>query len=144
VALRRLSRLNGYNCIRIAENDEWKTASRKGYGLLEYLGLGCHLPSEGIAISPAKIQPIEDWAAPRSIKNLQQFLGFAEKHEEHSEVRGRCEPLWLCRRQRYSQSRIEPCREASRTFCSSWGFAKKCQERFALQAYIAGIQPIEG
>jgi hypothetical protein len=25
---------------------------------------------------PAKIQPIEDWAAPRSVKNVLQFLGF--------------------------------------------------------------------
>jgi hypothetical protein len=91
-----------YNLIRIAEGDEWKTAIRMRYGLVEHLG--CHLSSEDIAmspaktqsianwaelrISPAKIQPIEDWAAPRSVKNLQQFLGFAEK--------------------------------ASRTFCSSW------------------------
>jgi hypothetical protein len=61
------------------------------YGLLEHLG--CHLSSEGIAmspakiqsienwaelrLSPAKIQPIEDWAEPRSVENVQQFVGFA-------------------------------------------------------------------
>jgi hypothetical protein len=50
---------------------------------------------------PAKIQPIEDWAAPRSVKNLQQSLGFAEKHEERSAVLGLR-------------------RKASRTFSSSW------------------------
>jgi hypothetical protein len=94
--------LNGYSCIRIAEGGEWKTANHMGYGLLEHLG--CHLSSEGIAmspakiqsienwaelrISPAKIQPIEDWAAPRSVENFQQFLGFAEKSQERSAVLG--------------------------------------------------------
>jgi hypothetical protein len=89
--MRRLSRLNGYSCIRIAEGGEWKTAIRMRYGLLEHLG--CHLSSEGIAMSPAKIQsienwtelrislakiqPIEDWAEPRSVENVQRFLGFA-------------------------------------------------------------------
>jgi hypothetical protein len=29
------------------------------------------------ARSPAKIQPIEDWAEPRSVKNVLQFLSFA-------------------------------------------------------------------
>jgi hypothetical protein len=68
---------------------EWKTAIRMRYGLLEHLG--CHLSSEGIAMSPAKIQSIENWAelriSPakiqsianwaelRSTKNVLQFLG---------------------------------------------------------------------
>jgi hypothetical protein len=89
--MRRLSRLNGYSCIRIAEGGEWKTAIRMRYGLLEHLG--CHLSSEGIAmslaktqsianwaelrISPAKIQPIKDWAEQRSVENVQQFSSFA-------------------------------------------------------------------
>jgi hypothetical protein len=40
------------------------------------------------ARSPVKIQPIEDWAAPRSVKNPQQFWGFAEKRQERSAVLG--------------------------------------------------------
>jgi hypothetical protein len=80
----------------MAEGDEWKTASRMRYGLLEHLG--CHLSSEGIAmlpakiqsienwaelrISPAKIQPIEDWAEPRSVENVQQFSSFANLYRE--------------------------------------------------------------
>jgi hypothetical protein len=75
------------------------------YGLLEHLG--CHLSSEGIAMSPAKIQPIEDWAEPRSVENAQQFSSFANLYRE---VAGK----------RYSQSRIGLRWEASRTFCSSW------------------------
>jgi hypothetical protein len=66
------------------------------YGLLEHLG--CHLSSEDIAmspakiqsienwaelrISPAKIQPIEDWAEPRSVENVQQFSSCANLYRE--------------------------------------------------------------
>jgi hypothetical protein len=94
--MRRLLRLNGYSCIRIAEGGEWKTAIRMRYGLLEHLG--CHLSSEGIAMSPAKIQsiekwaelrispariqPIEDWAEPRSVENVQQFSSFANLYRK--------------------------------------------------------------
>jgi hypothetical protein len=94
--MRRLSRLNCYSCIRIAEGGKRKTAIRMIYGLLEHLR--CHLSSEGIAmspaktqsianwaelrISPAKIQPIEDWAASGSVKNILQFLGSAEKRRK--------------------------------------------------------------
>jgi hypothetical protein len=101
----------------MAEGDEWKTAIRMRHGLVEHLG--CHLSSEGIAklpakiqsmenwaelrISPVKIQPIENWAELRSIKNVLQFLGFANSYL----------------RQRFSQSTIGLSREASRTFSSS-------------------------
>jgi hypothetical protein len=64
----------------MAEGDEWKTAFRRRYGLLEHLG--CHLSSEGIAMSPAKIQSIEDWAEPRSVENEQQFSSFANLYRE--------------------------------------------------------------
>jgi hypothetical protein len=42
---------------------------------VEYLGY--HISSEGIAMSPIKVKSIQDWAEPRSVKNVQQFLGFA-------------------------------------------------------------------
>jgi hypothetical protein len=73
--MRRPSRLNGYSCLRIAEGGEWKTAIRMRYGLLEHLG--CHLSSEGIAMLPAKSQPIKNWAEPRSVENVLQFSSFA-------------------------------------------------------------------
>jgi hypothetical protein len=44
--------------------------------------LGCHLESEGIAISPAKIQPIEYWAELRSVENVQQFSSYAYLYRE--------------------------------------------------------------
>jgi hypothetical protein len=150
----KLDLKNGYNLIRIAKGDEWKTAFRTRYGLFEYLVmpfglcnapgtfqaminkvlqelldegvivyiddiliysedeethvvlvkkvleklrinhlcasikksvfhapeveyLGYHISSEGIAMSPIKAKSIQDWAEPRSVKNVQQFLGFA-------------------------------------------------------------------
>jgi hypothetical protein len=42
---------------------------------VEYLGY--HISSEGIAMSPIKVKSIQDWAEPRSVKKVQQFLGFA-------------------------------------------------------------------
>jgi hypothetical protein len=73
-----------------------KTAFRMEYGLSEHLG--CHLSSEGIAmspaniqsienwvelrISPAKTQSIEDWAEPRSVENVQQFSSCANLYRE--------------------------------------------------------------
>jgi hypothetical protein len=88
---------------------------------------------------PAKIQPIDDWAEPRSVENVQQFssfgnlyrevagtvavnygLGCAEKRRERSAVLELWEPLPRGRRYSCSQLRIGLRREASRTFCSSW------------------------
>jgi hypothetical protein len=89
VALRRLSRLNGYSCIRIAEGDEWKTAFSMRYGSLEHLG--CHPSSEGIAMSPAKIQSIENIAGKDSAN---RGLGWAEKCRERSAVLGLRELRW--------------------------------------------------
>jgi hypothetical protein len=42
---------------------------------VEYLGY--HISKLGIAMSPEKVQTIKDWAPPRSVKHVQQFLGFA-------------------------------------------------------------------
>jgi hypothetical protein len=96
---------------------EWKTAIRMRYGLLEHLG--CHLLSEGIAMSPAKIQSIENWAELRSTENVLQFLGSAEKRRKRSAVLKLCEPLPRGCRYRFGQLRIGLSREASRTFSSS-------------------------
>jgi hypothetical protein len=35
-----------------------------------------------MAMLPAKIQPIEDWAEPRSVENVQQFSSFANLYQE--------------------------------------------------------------
>jgi hypothetical protein len=39
--------------------------------------LGYHISKLGIAMSPEKVQTIRNWAPPRSVKHVQQFLGFA-------------------------------------------------------------------
>jgi hypothetical protein len=158
----KLDLKNGYNLIRIAEGDEWKTAFRTRYGLFEYLVmpfdlcnapstfqaminkvlhnlldegvivyiddiliysedeeshirlvkkvlqklkdnhlcasikksvfhaseveyLGYHISKLGIAMSPEKVQTIKDWAPPRSVKYVQQFLGFANFYRRFME-----------------------------------------------------------
>jgi hypothetical protein len=45
------------------------------------------------ARSPVKMQSIKDWAALGSVKNVLQFLGFAEKRQECLVVLGLCELL---------------------------------------------------
>jgi hypothetical protein len=42
---------------------------------VEYLGY--RISKLGIAMSPEKVQTIKVWAPPRSVKHVQQFLGFA-------------------------------------------------------------------
>ena len=145
---------NGFNLIRIATGDEWKTAFRTRYGLYEYLVmpiglcnapasfqrmmetvltgltdegvvvyiddiliyseteeehvrltkevlnrlrkhglcanikksffhvseveyLGYMISEKGISMSEKKVAKIRDWTAPKTVKNVQEFLGFA-------------------------------------------------------------------
>src|SRR6202035_298997 len=42
---------------------------------IEYLGV--IVSPRGIAMDPSKIQTILDWPSPRSVKDTQSFLGFA-------------------------------------------------------------------
>ena len=42
---------------------------------VEYLGY--ILSPEGLTMSPAKVQTIQDWLEPQKIKDIQSFLGFA-------------------------------------------------------------------
>lgn len=39
--------------------------------------LGYIISSDGVSMDPAKISAITEWPTPRTIKELQQFLGFA-------------------------------------------------------------------
>lgn len=41
----------------------------------KYLGL--IISATGLSMDPEKVKAIQDWAVPSSIKELQQFLGFA-------------------------------------------------------------------
>ncbi|GKD22850.1 putative reverse transcriptase domain-containing protein [Tanacetum coccineum] len=43
--------------------------------------LGHMIDSEGIHVDPAKIESIKDWASPKTLIEIRQFLGLAEKAE---------------------------------------------------------------
>jgi hypothetical protein len=42
---------------------------------VEYLGY--HISSKGISMSEKKVATIQDWTAPKKVKDVQSFLGFA-------------------------------------------------------------------
>ncbi|GJU61435.1 putative reverse transcriptase domain-containing protein [Tanacetum coccineum] len=43
--------------------------------------LGYVIDSKGIHVDPAKIESIKDWASPKSLREIRQFLGLAKKKE---------------------------------------------------------------
>ncbi|KAH0607596.1 uncharacterized protein H6S33_002630 [Morchella sextelata] len=97
----------GYNQIRVAEGDEWKTAFRTRYGHFEYTDhiqkvlkvldenhvhlkpekcefmvqetkyLGLILTPDGNRMDPKKVVDVLDWSTPRNLHDVQVFLGFA-------------------------------------------------------------------
>ena len=161
----------GFNLVRIAEGDEWKTAFRTRYGLYEYLVmpmglcnapasfqrmmdtifadlsdegvivyiddiliyseteeehgklveevlrrirkynlcaaikkcrfhvpevefLGYIISAKGISMSEKKVAKIKNWAPPKSVKNVQEFLGFANFYRRFIEGYSKiCVPL---------------------------------------------------
>ena len=46
---------------------------------VEYLGY--HISQKGIAMSPEKVMAIQTWPAPKSVKEVQSFLGFANFYQ---------------------------------------------------------------
>ena len=39
--------------------------------------LGCIISVQGIEMSETKIEEVKNWAVPRKVKDVQEFLGFA-------------------------------------------------------------------
>ncbi|SPC61665.1 uncharacterized protein UHOD_11627 [Ustilago sp. UG-2017b] len=95
-----------YNLLRIAKGDEWKTAFRTRYGLFQYNGhvsavlarlrqaglyakaekcqfstsqtefLGFVVSDQGVSMDPSKTEVITNWPVPKSVHDVQVFLGF--------------------------------------------------------------------
>ena len=40
--------------------------------------LGCIISEQGIEMSVAKVEEVQKWAMPRKVKDIQEFLGFAD------------------------------------------------------------------
>jgi hypothetical protein len=79
----KLDLKNGYNLIRIAEGDEWKTAFRTRYGLFEYLvmpfGL-CNAPGTFQAIINKVLHELLDQGV---IVYIDDMLIYSEDEESH-------------------------------------------------------------
>ncbi|KAH9263566.1 hypothetical protein BASA83_013014 [Batrachochytrium salamandrivorans] len=69
-----------YNLLRIKEGDEPKTAFITKYGQFEFLTeikyLGYIISPNGTSMDPSKISAVQDWPAPKKVRELQVFLGF--------------------------------------------------------------------
>ncbi|KAH9252996.1 hypothetical protein BASA81_009001 [Batrachochytrium salamandrivorans] len=77
-----------YNLLRIKEGDEPKTAFITKYGQFEFLAEKCHfyqteikylgyiISPDGTSMDPSKISAVQDWPAPKKVRELQVFLGF--------------------------------------------------------------------
>jgi hypothetical protein len=62
---------------RLKDNHLCASIKKSVFHASEVEYLGYHIPKLGIAMSPEKVQTIRNWAPPRSVKHVQQFLGFA-------------------------------------------------------------------
>ncbi|GJY56092.1 putative reverse transcriptase domain-containing protein [Tanacetum coccineum] len=88
--LPRAEQANGYQQLRVREEDILKMAFRTQYGHYEFqvmpFGLtkgtsgiyGSYEPRvQGIHVDPAKIESIKDWASPKTLMEIRKFLGLA-------------------------------------------------------------------
>ncbi|GKB08242.1 putative reverse transcriptase domain-containing protein, partial [Tanacetum coccineum] len=86
---------SGYHQLRVREEDIPKTAFRTHYGHYdeeehaEYLKLILEFLKkeefEGIHVDPAKIKSIKDWAFPKTLTEIRQFLGLAGYYRQFIE-----------------------------------------------------------
>ena len=47
------------------------------------LFLGRVVSSDGVSVNPENVQRVKSWPVPKSVKEVEQFLGFVNYHREH-------------------------------------------------------------
>jgi hypothetical protein len=81
-----LKRLKGANLCASLEKSKFHVQE------VEYLGY--HISSKGISMSQKKVATIQEWTAPKKVKDVQSFLGFANFYRRFIEGFSRiCRPL---------------------------------------------------
>nr|GEU75889.1 putative reverse transcriptase domain-containing protein [Tanacetum cinerariifolium] len=86
---------SGYHQLRVREEDIPKTAFRTRYkhykfqvmsfGLTNAPAVFMDLMNRGIHVDPAKIESIKDWASPKTVTEIHQFLGLAGNYRRFIE-----------------------------------------------------------
>ncbi|GAU24592.1 hypothetical protein TSUD_289530 [Trifolium subterraneum] len=70
----KLDMRSGYHQLRMAPGEEYKTAFKTHSSHFEFLVI---MTQEGVSIDPIKIQAVNSWQIPQTLKQLRGFLGLA-------------------------------------------------------------------
>lgn len=67
--------------IKLHQNKLYTNATKCFFHKKEIEYLGIIASGDGVRVDPAKIRTIQDWPTPRSVKNIQEFIGFANFYQ---------------------------------------------------------------
>jgi hypothetical protein len=68
--------------------------AKSKFHVVEVEYLGYHISNEGISMCQKKVSTIQDWSSPRTVKDIQSFLGFANFYTRFIEGFSRiCRPM---------------------------------------------------
>jgi hypothetical protein len=62
---------------RLEENDLYLRPAKCEFECTEVKYLGMLIQENHVSMDPAKLQPVTDWPAPKNLKDVRRFLGFA-------------------------------------------------------------------
>lgn len=62
---------------KLRENKFYANAEKCTFHVLEVEYLGIIASGDGVRVDPVKVKTVQEWPTPRSVKNIQEFVGFA-------------------------------------------------------------------